>query len=171
MKKKDYLTFVSLALHTIYSSVQGILTEQLWLEGGAVCTGEDTTIRDDKCRRRANPQIDRPPRPPRYVALIGTFRCTIGILSREWWNCSEHFQTSHNPGGKLGDPTISKPALVLGILVLLVFTCGTHSTWWSLIMAKHPIANIRLEICQKIYTTEDFRVNNIHRKRVIFDIC
>ena len=90
--------------------MQGILTEQLWLEGGAVCTGEDTTIRDDKCRRRANPQIDRPPRPPRYVALIGTFRCTIGILSREWWNCSEHFQTSHNPGGNLGDPTISKPA-------------------------------------------------------------
>ena len=29
----------------------------------------------------------------------------------------------------------------------------------------------RLEICQKIYTTEDFRVNNLHRKRVIFDIC
>ena len=71
---------------------------------------EDTTIRDDKCRRRANPQIDRPARPPRYVALIGTFRCTIGILSRQWWNCSEHFQTSHNSGGNLGDPTISKPA-------------------------------------------------------------
>ena len=30
---------------------------------------------------------------------------------------------------------------------------------------------IRLEICQKIYTTEDFRVKNLHRKRVIFDIC
>ena len=29
----------------------------------------------------------------------------------------------------------------------------------------------RLEICQKIYTTEDFRVKNLHRKRVIFDIC
>ena len=71
---------------------------------------EDTTIRDDKCRRRANPQIDRPARPPRYVALIGTFRCTIGILSRQWWNCSEHFQTSHNPGGNLGDRAISKPA-------------------------------------------------------------
>ena len=26
---------------------------------------------------------------------------------------------------------------------------------------------IRLEICQKIYTTEDFRVKNLHRKRVI----
>ena len=26
----------------------------------------------------------------------------------------------------------------------------------------------RLEICQKIYTTEDFRVENLHRKRVIF---
>ena len=25
----------------------------------------------------------------------------------------------------------------------------------------------RLEICQKIYTTEDFWVNNLHRKRVI----
>ena len=30
---------------------------------------------------------------------------------------------------------------------------------------------LRLEICQKIYTTEDFRVTNLHRKRVIFDIC
>ena len=29
----------------------------------------------------------------------------------------------------------------------------------------------RLEICQKIYRTEDFRVKNLHRKRVIFDIC
>ena len=29
----------------------------------------------------------------------------------------------------------------------------------------------RLEICQKIYTTEDFRVKNLHRNRVIFDIC
>ena len=29
----------------------------------------------------------------------------------------------------------------------------------------------RLEICQKIYTSEDFRVKNLHRKRVIFDIC
>ena len=29
----------------------------------------------------------------------------------------------------------------------------------------------RLDICQKIYTTEDFRVKNLHRKRVIFDIC
>ena len=29
----------------------------------------------------------------------------------------------------------------------------------------------RLEICQKIYTTEDFGVKNLHRKRVIFDIC
>ena len=29
----------------------------------------------------------------------------------------------------------------------------------------------RLEICQKIYTTEDFRVKNLHRKRVIFDNC
>ena len=29
----------------------------------------------------------------------------------------------------------------------------------------------RLEICQKIYTTDDFRVKNLHRKRVIFDIC
>ena len=28
----------------------------------------------------------------------------------------------------------------------------------------------RLEICQKIYTTEDFRVKNLHKKRVIFDI-
>ena len=25
----------------------------------------------------------------------------------------------------------------------------------------------RLEICQKIYTTEDFWVNNLHRKRLI----
>ena len=33
------------------------------------------------------------------------------------------------------------------------------------------IFNIRLEICQKIYRTEDFRVKNLHRKRVIFDIC
>ena len=30
---------------------------------------------------------------------------------------------------------------------------------------------VRLEICQKIYRTEDFRVKNLHRKRVIFDIC
>ena len=30
---------------------------------------------------------------------------------------------------------------------------------------------IRLEICQKNYTTEDFRLKNLHRKRVIFDIC
>ena len=30
---------------------------------------------------------------------------------------------------------------------------------------------IRLEICQNIYRTEDFRVKNLHRKRVIFDIC
>ena len=30
---------------------------------------------------------------------------------------------------------------------------------------------IRLEICQKIYRTEDFRVKNLHRKRAIFDIC
>ena len=29
----------------------------------------------------------------------------------------------------------------------------------------------RLEICQKIYRTKDFRVKNLHRKRVIFDIC
>ena len=29
----------------------------------------------------------------------------------------------------------------------------------------------RLYICQKNYTTEDFRVKNLHRKRVIFDIC
>ena len=30
---------------------------------------------------------------------------------------------------------------------------------------------VRLEICQKIYTTKDFRVKNLHRKCVIFDIC
>ena len=29
----------------------------------------------------------------------------------------------------------------------------------------------RLEICQKNYTTENFRVKNLHRKHVIFDIC
>ena len=29
----------------------------------------------------------------------------------------------------------------------------------------------RLEICQKNYTTEDFRVKHLHRKRVIFDTC
>ena len=39
--------------------------------------------------------------------------------------------------------------------------------------AQHraPKAPSRLEICQKIYTTEDFKVKNLHRKRVIFDIC
>ena len=144
MKKKAYLTFVS-----IYSSVEGILTEQLWLEGGAVGRGEDTTIRDDKCRRRANPQIDRPPRPPRYVALIGTFRCTIGILSREWWNCSEHFQTTHNPGGNLGDPTISKPACAWNTCATCVHLRDTlhlmESYYGFNQTAKYPIANICVE--------------------------
>ena len=37
--------------------------------------------------------------------------------------------------------------------------------------SKKGINRNRLEICQKIYTTEDFRVKNLHRKRVIFDIC
>ena len=36
---------------------------------------------------------------------------------------------------------------------------------------QNDIKRTRLEICQKIYRTEDFRVKNLHRKRVIFDIC
>ena len=42
------------------------------------------------------------------------------------------------------------------------FLCFQTKQRWSL-----P----RLDICQKIYRTEDFRVKNLHRKRVIFDIC
>ena len=36
--------------------------------------------------------------------------------------------------------------LVLGILVLLVLTCGTHSTWWSLIMGLTRRPSIQLPI-------------------------
>ena len=50
-----------------------------------------------------------------------------------------------------------------------------HHPIWVFHQGKiaNPIINtkIRLEICQKIYRTEDFRVKNLHRKRVIFDIC
>ena len=35
----------------------------------------------------------------------------------------------------------------------------------------HRKAPNGLEICQKIYMTENFRVKNLHRKHVIFDIC
>ena len=41
----------------------------------------------------------------------------------------------------------------------------------TLLLLMMMMMMIRLEICQKIYTTEDFRVKNLHRKRVIFDIC
>ena len=53
---------------------------------------------------------------------------------------------------------------------LTLASCPAHpfsfasSTSWS-------AWSSRLEICQKIYRTEDFRVKNLHRKRVIFDIC
>ena len=40
-----------------------------------------------------------------------------------------------------------------------------------LFLSFFPCVPPRLEICQKIYTTEDFRVKNLHRKRAIFDIC
>ena len=41
----------------------------------------------------------------------------------------------------------------------------------SLLIERDRMPVSRLEICQKIYRTEDFRVKNLHRKRVIFDIC
>ena len=49
---------------------------------------------------------------------------------------------------------------------LLTMTIQTPT---SIILFPHGLP--RLEICQKIYRTEDFRVKNLHRKRVIFDIC
>ena len=52
----------------------------------------------------------------------------------------------------------------------LVFSFGSFSQLDILNPVWIDVAN-RLEICQKIYRTEDFRVKNLHRKRVIFDIC
>ena len=46
-----------------------------------------------------------------------------------------------------------------------------NSYAWILNIGKGTEVFSRLEICQKIYTTENFRVKNLHRKRVIFDIC
>ena len=58
---------------------------------------------------------------------------------------------------------------------LAYFNFGTESESLNLdylfVCRLSPNMVVRLEICQKIYTTEDFRVKNLHRKRVIFDIC
>ena len=65
-----------------------------------------------------------------------------------------------------------------GILARIEFLIGElEDEKSSLFFATHAQVQIwiyflnRLEICQKIYTTEDFRVKSLRRKRVIFDIC
>ena len=69
------------------------------------------------------------------------------------------------------------PVQCLYLLPVYICTCTVLadllvSSCWTLGQALHCNPSIlRLEICQKIYTTEDFRVKNLHRKCVIFDIC
>ena len=65
--------------------------------------------------------------------------------------------------------------VLVKMLMMVVFAWNPHSLGISPQEAhledEMLMVMIRLEICQKIYTTEDFRVKNLHRKRVIFDIC
>ena len=53
----------------------------------------------------------------------------------------------------------------------LLTTISSSSSTLKDIQLRRAKSIFRLEICQKIYRTEDFRVKNLHRKRVIFDIC
>ena len=108
-------------------------TSEFWANNWVwawVWLGDDTTISGHKCQW-ANPQIDGLRRPPRYIALIGTFRCTVVI---------REFECSHSVG------TWGKGPNKSGLFWLLVLTFRRHSSLWSL-MRPNEIRGRNANIC------------------------
>ena len=108
-------------------------TSEFWANNWVwawVWLGDDTTISGHKCQW-ANPQIDGLRRPPRYIALIGTFRCRVVI---------REFECSHSVG------TWGKGPNKSGLFWLLVLTFRRHSSLWSL-MRPNEIRGRNANIC------------------------
>ena len=134
---------------------------------------------------------------PPHCALVGSLCASTDINVRCFCTTSFVYKTNHHlqsrgilvtKYSKNGE-LIKGPQRMILVIPKNAATDGQHCNGGTHILNVHPFSMVvgngniitqwcarvqcgtRLEICQKIYRTEDFRVKNLHRKRVIFDIC